>query len=99
MVTCKDCIGNKFCSDYEKYDDVLLKTIGEERGVEDLCANFIPSTDFVPVRRGQWELHDDGSGTCDQCGTRQLHIWDFDNWQNFCGHCGADMRGESYDTM
>lgn len=44
-------------------------------------------------RHGKWIMHQDGSGTCDQCRIRQIAIWDFDGWQNFCGHCGADMRG------
>lgn len=47
---------------------------------------------YAPVVRGKWIFHDNGDATCDQCGTRQKAIWDDDNWQNFCGHCGADMR-------
>lgn len=43
-------------------------------------------------KRGKWTLHKDGSGTCSECHFRQANIWDLDNWQNFCGHCGADMR-------
>lgn len=53
-----------------------------------------PTIDAVPVRRGKWILHDNGDATCDQCHRWQKDIWDFDTWQNFCGHCGADMRGE-----
>ena len=44
------------------------------------------------VKRGYWHLHQDGSGTCSECGVTQNYIWDCDSWQNFCGHCGADMR-------
>lgn len=44
------------------------------------------------VVHGRWILHPNGDGTCDQCGRYQKAIWDFDNQQNFCGHCGADMR-------
>jgi hypothetical protein len=43
-------------------------------------------------RRGKWRLHEDGSGTCDQCKTTQKNVWDYDNWQNYCGHCGAKMN-------
>ena len=42
---------------------------------------------------GEWILHEDGSGTCKNCNTHQKHIWDMDGWQNFCGHCGAKMKG------
>ena len=46
-----------------------------------------------PVVRGEWKLHKDGSGTCNVCGTTQKAVWDMDSWQNFCGHCGAEMKG------
>jgi len=44
------------------------------------------------AKHGRWELHDDGSGTCDKCHFTQKHIWDDDGRQNYCGVCGADMR-------
>ena len=53
-----------------------------------------PIADVAEVKHGKWKLHSDGSGTCNVCGKLQNCIWDMDNWQNFCGHCGADMRGE-----
>lgn len=55
--------------------------------------HLAPTADVAPVVHGKWKLHDNGDGTCDQCGFRQKHIWDYDNWQNYCGVCGADMRG------
>lgn len=54
-----------------------------------------PTIEAKPVKRGKWKLHKDGSGTCDQCHFTQLYVWDMDNWDNFCAHCGADMRGET----
>ena len=51
------------------------------------------STPYTP-KKGKWRLHKDGSGTCSECGFTQKNVWDMDGWQNFCGHCGADMRGE-----
>lgn len=54
----------------------------------------LPEADVAEVKHGKWKLHPDGSGTCSVCGKHQICIWDVDNWQNFCGHCGADMRGE-----
>lgn len=44
-------------------------------------------------RKGIWNFHDDGSGTCDQCKTTQKNVWDMDNYQSYCGHCGAKMKG------
>ena len=56
--------------------------------------NHCPTIDAVPVAHGTWQLNKDGSGTCDQCHFTQRNVWDMDNWQNFCGVCGADMRSE-----
>ena len=52
-----------------------------------------PTAEVVEVKHSEWILHSDGSGTCKICGKHQKHIWDMDNWQNFCGHCGAKMNG------
>ena len=52
----------------------------------------IPAADVRPVVRGKWTLNKDGSGTCSECGRVQTSCWDIDNWDNFCHHCGADMR-------
>ncbi|MBR3847719.1 MAG: hypothetical protein IKM21_00320, partial [Oscillospiraceae bacterium] len=51
------------------------------------------TSDVAEVKHGEWILHDDGSGTCTLCGKHQKHVWDMDNWQNFCGNCGAKMDG------
>lgn len=52
----------------------------------------IPTADVVEVKYGIWKLHNDGSGTCNQCGTTQCSVWDDDNFQHYCGHCGAKMN-------
>ena len=52
-----------------------------------------PAADVAPVRHGEWILYKDGSGTCNQCGITANNIWDYDGWQNYCGHCGARMDG------
>ena len=52
-----------------------------------------PTADVEEVRHGEWILHPDGSATCNQCKTHQLHIWDMDRSQNYCGRCGAKMDG------
>ena len=59
--------------------------------VEDINAQ--PTIDAEPVRHGTWILHADGSGTCMECGSRQKIVWDYDNWQRYCGCCGAKMEG------
>lgn len=59
--------------------------------------NNIPADDVVEVRHGLWKFHEDGSGTCQECGCRQKYVWDVNGWQNYCGHCGADMRNGEQD--
>ena len=44
-------------------------------------------------KTAKWELHKDGSGTCSNCHRRQIAVWDMDNWQKYCGACGAKMIG------
>lgn len=54
-----------------------------------------PTVDAEPVRHGTWELHADGSGTCMECRSRQKNVWDYDNWQRYCGCRGAKMDGNT----
>ena len=51
-----------------------------------------PPAGVVPAKYGKWTLNRDGSATCSECGRTQLNAWDYDNWDNFCRSCGADMR-------
>jgi hypothetical protein len=53
--------------------------------------NSIKDADVAPVVHGRWKLRDDGSGTCSECRFTQKYVWDYDNWQNYCGVCGAKM--------
>lgn len=62
--------------------------------VEKRVVDKMPTIEARPVERGEWRLNKDGSGTCKQCGWTAKDVWDEDGWQNFCGQCGADMRGE-----
>lgn len=57
-----------------------------------------PVADVAEVRHGEWILHKDGSGTCNQCRITQKNVWDYDNHQNYCGHCGAKMDGKVCDS-
>ena len=91
------------CTSYKNEADFVERSAYEqvkwERDVamEQLKEAGIPfggKADVVAVRHGKWKLHDNGDGTCDQCHFRQMHIWDYDNWQNYCGVCGAKMDGE-----
>ena len=43
--------------------------------------------------QGEWINCNAGNATCSRCGTRQKAVYDDDNEQHFCGHCGARMGG------
>lgn len=59
------------------------------------CALVNGEPTIEPERKtGKWTLNRDGSATCSECGFVQLNAWDLDSWDNFCHHCGADMRGK-----
>ena len=76
--------------------DELIRALQYDRGqYEKGYADGIAAAEKArPVVRGKWRLNKDGSGTCKQCGWTAKDVWDEDGWQNFCGQCGADMRGD-----
>lgn len=84
--------------------EVLMRTITVETPLQEKAVAMAVAAlremeeghaDVRPVVRGKWTLHDDGSGTCSECGIRQMLVWDDDGWMNYCGNCGALMEGES----
>ena len=71
------------------YDDVKTNEILEQIDRE-LTINL------EPRKKGKWILVTDNRGQhfeCDKCGE-----WRYHQGQNFCSHCGADMRGEQNGT-
>jgi hypothetical protein len=46
--TCKDCIGDKYCSDYEKYDEAYISSLSDTEDVSTLCSCFTDKADVVP---------------------------------------------------
>lgn len=83
-------------SSKENYRGETLMAYEVADMIED-CIDNAPAADVVEVVHGTWTFNQDGSGTCDQCGMTQKGVWDYDNWQNYCGHCGARMDGERKD--
>ena len=97
MATNEDWAKHLMYCDMEGFaisEDGTLLLLGE-------CGNFAycPEGRFTVTidpeelrPKGEWVLHNDGSGTCTRCNFRQGGVWDFDNWQKYCGKCGAKMR-------
>lgn len=67
-----------------KFDPCYVHTIKE-------INLWLDSQPDAEEKRGKWVLHKDGSGTCTRCNTTQMHVWDMEGFQNYCGHCGASM--------
>lgn len=81
-IKCKTCLYNKNCQFLAKHRNTIVEG----------CSAYKNTADVVEVVHGEWKFNKDGSGTCNQCGITQKNVWDYDSWQNYCGHCGADMR-------
>jgi hypothetical protein len=58
------------------------------------AVHFVPAADVVEVVHARWIDHKNGNATCSHCRIRQTAVYDDENEQNFCGHCGAKMDGE-----
>ena len=71
----------------EEYSEVLKERDELRLEVIELKNRLTPL-----VTIASWTLNLDGSGICGNCGRIQKNVWDHDNYQNYCGHCGAEMR-------
>jgi hypothetical protein len=70
--------------------DIIGETcIGERDAIR--IANNLIEANYVKQREGKWKLMSSGFGTCSECNFTQASVWDYDNYQNYCGHCGAKM--------
>jgi hypothetical protein len=73
-------------------DTVGETHIGERDAIR--IATSLIEANYVKQREGKWKLGSYGFGTCSECNFTQASIWDYDNYQNYCGHCGAKMSLE-----
>ena len=91
-----DCISRQAAIDIAK--DLTITVEGYEmhnQAVMNYCADIMQLPPIQP-KRGRWHYSDGKPAriglsfgvVCDQCGTESEYC------TNFCGECGADMRGE-----
>ena len=48
---------------------------------------------YAPVVHAEWINRRNGNATCSNCRIRSKAVYDLDNEQHYCGHCGAKMDG------
>lgn len=51
--------------------------------------NTCPTID--PVKHGEWVFKGNGNADCSCCGYRSFGVYDDDNADRYCRHCGAKM--------
>ena len=76
--------------------DAVRMVIGDNRSIS-VC-DAIKQLHPIQPKKGKWHYSDGKPARiglsfgviCDQCGTESEYC------TNFCGECGADMRGEQY---
>lgn len=59
--------------------------------------DYIVDHSMSPIKHGKWINCMNGNATCSECRIRQKDVYDFDNEQHYCGHCGAKMDGGEYE--
>lgn len=87
-IKCNSCFHKDACYAWIRHGSTLYDNY--DYSVEN-CPYYVLETDVKKVIHANWELHKDGSGTCDYCRTTSRAVYDDDNWQDYCGHCGAIM--------
>ena len=50
-----------------------------------------------PLKHGHWIFKGNGNADCSCCGYRSSRVYDDDNADRYCRHCGARMDGEQND--
>ena len=56
-----------------------------------------PTIDAAPVRHGRWIYRKRGWAECSECHHNFVDVYDLDNSDNYCRHCGAKMDGGDHE--
>ncbi len=81
------------CLHYDQNKHRCRRGAQEEANPMDPFYDDCPLPDVGEITTGEWILHRGGDGTCAKCKTRQKAVWDDDRIMNYCGCCGAKMKG------
>lgn len=84
--------------------DKLLEILKEMHGIEhtryddglDTAEAVIDIAETIePEKHGHWILKGNGNADCSICGYRSTRVYDDDNADHYCRHCGAKMDGDT----
>lgn len=66
----------------------------EIKPVEAVAARDIEKLPTVPGKSGWWLIRSFGSDAkCSECGMYFTDVYDMENSDNYCRHCGTKMNG------
>lgn len=77
-MTCKDCIHRDVCYKRESVPD---------ENYAEKCGDFISDKVLEERPKGEWKITKAGYAKCPICKCER------EVPENYCGYCGADMRG------
>lgn len=66
----------------------------DDRIVSEESIEQIPIADVQEVKHGKWIFLGSGKATCSNCNRTFADVYDMDNYDNHCRHCGARMDGD-----
>ena len=77
----------KWGGDHSGYDTMMLYEIQDI--IEDM-----PTIEVQPIRYGCWYVQKFGDNArCSECGMSFKDVYDIENHDRYCRHCGARMLG------
>ena len=95
--------GDKLCNDINNYalkymserDTWKLSELEIMRQMLEWTLKIVATTETIePVKHGHWILKGNGNADCSVCGYRSSRVYDDDNADHYCRHCGAKMDGD-----
>lgn len=88
-----DAVKDRIDEDKEIYPDDKSSIIF--RAGMRTVIGIVKNQDTVdPVKHGHWIIKGNGNADCSCCGYRSSRVYDDDNADRYCRHCGAKMDGK-----
>ncbi len=82
------------CSDFTRSTYNACRRQGVDAAIEVVKEQ----TRIDTVKHGHWIIKGNGNADCSCCGYRSSRVYDDDNADRYCRHCGARMDGDNSET-